>query len=131
MGIELDNLCRSPAIVYDGDCPFCARYVRLLRLADVIGRVDLVNARDGGALVDYIRSRGLLLDEGMVFVLDGQLYHGSDCIQRLAMLTTPSNLLNRLNIALFRSKTVAKMLYPLLRVCRLAVLAAIGRSRLK
>ena len=46
----------SAWIVYDGDCPFCARYVRFVRLRDTIGHVALVNARDGGALVDEIRA---------------------------------------------------------------------------
>jgi len=45
-------------IVYDGDCPFCSRYVRLVRLRDAIGPVALVNARDGGELVDEIRAAG-------------------------------------------------------------------------
>ncbi|MFT5932039.1 MAG: putative DCC family thiol-disulfide oxidoreductase YuxK, partial [Hyphomonas sp.] len=33
-------------IVYDGDCPFCSEYVKLLRLRDAIGPVSLVNARE-------------------------------------------------------------------------------------
>ena len=36
------------SIVYDGDCPFCSRYVKLVRLREALGSVDLVNARDGG-----------------------------------------------------------------------------------
>jgi hypothetical protein len=32
-------------IVYDGECPFCRNYVRLMELRKVVGNVDLVNAR--------------------------------------------------------------------------------------
>ncbi len=33
-------------IVYDGECPFCSRYVALQRLRESIGKVSMVNARD-------------------------------------------------------------------------------------
>ena len=36
-------------LVYDGDCPFCSRYVQLLRIREAVGPLRLVNARDGGA----------------------------------------------------------------------------------
>ena len=39
-------------LVYDGDCPFCSRYVQYLRLRQAAGPVRLVNAREGGPLVD-------------------------------------------------------------------------------
>jgi predicted DCC family thiol-disulfide oxidoreductase YuxK len=35
----------EPALLYyDGDCPFCSRYVRWLRLQRAVGSVHLVNA---------------------------------------------------------------------------------------
>ena len=39
-------------IIYDGQCPFCSRYVRLVRLRDSLGQVELVDARNGGPIVD-------------------------------------------------------------------------------
>jgi predicted DCC family thiol-disulfide oxidoreductase YuxK len=32
-------------IVYDGECPVCRKYVRLMGLRKAAGNVDLVNAR--------------------------------------------------------------------------------------
>jgi len=32
-------------IVYDGECPFCRNYIRLMELRKTVGNVDLVNAR--------------------------------------------------------------------------------------
>ena len=65
-------------IVYDGQCPFCFRYVALLRLRETLGRVELVNAREGGPIVDEIIAAGLDLDEGMVLKMNGRLYHDDD-----------------------------------------------------
>jgi predicted DCC family thiol-disulfide oxidoreductase YuxK len=117
-------------IVYDGECPFCSRYVAMLRLRETLGSIALVNARDGGPEVEEARAAGLDLDEGMVLKFDGRLYHGDDCIHRLALLSTPSGAFNRVNAAIFRSRTASRVLYPVLRTGRNAVLRLLGRRRL-
>jgi predicted DCC family thiol-disulfide oxidoreductase YuxK len=118
-------------IVYDGQCPFCSRYVQLVRLRETLGQVQLVDARKGGPQVEEVRHAGLDLDEGMVLKLDGRLYHGADCINMLALLSTPSSGFNRLNAALFRSPTASRLLYPVLRTGRNAVLRMLGRSKIE
>jgi predicted DCC family thiol-disulfide oxidoreductase YuxK len=117
-------------IVYDGECPFCSRFVAMLRLRETLGSIALVNARDGGPEVEEARAAGLDLDEGMVLKFDGRLYHGDDCIHRLALLSTPSGAFNRVNAAIFRSRTASRVLYPVLRTGRNAVLRLLGRRRL-
>ena len=32
-------------IIYDGECPFCSRYVKLMRLEETIGDIRLIDAR--------------------------------------------------------------------------------------
>jgi predicted DCC family thiol-disulfide oxidoreductase YuxK len=117
-------------IIYDGQCPFCSRYVQLVRLRDSLGGVALVDARKGGPLVDEVRSAGADLDEGMVLKMDGRLYHGEECIHMLALLSTPSGLFNRTNAAIFRSRNASKLLYPMLRAGRNAALRLLGRSKI-
>jgi predicted DCC family thiol-disulfide oxidoreductase YuxK len=131
-GTEPTNRAPEPRawIVYDGQCPFCSRYVTLLRLRDAIGPVALVDAREGGPIVDEIRAAELDLDEGMVLKVDGRLYHGDECLHRLALLSTPSSLFNRVNAAVFRSATASRLLYPVLRSGRNAALRLLGRPKL-
>lgn len=117
-------------IVYDGECPFCSRYVAMVRLRESLGRVRLVNARDPDPLVAELRRKGFDLDEGMVLKLGDRLYHGADCINMLALLSTPSGMFNRLNGMIFRSRTVSKLLYPVLRAGRNTVLMLLGRTKL-
>jgi hypothetical protein len=45
-------------------------------------------------------------------------------------MSGPSDLFNRLNAALFRSPRVARLLYPMLRGGRNAVLRLLGRTKL-
>jgi predicted DCC family thiol-disulfide oxidoreductase YuxK len=118
------------SIVYDGDCPFCSRYVKLVRLREALGHVDLVNARDGGPVVDQVRRAGLDLDEGMVLKLGDRFYHGAACINMLAVLSTSSGVFNRATATLFRSPAIARGLYPLLRAGRNVTLALLGRRKM-
>jgi predicted DCC family thiol-disulfide oxidoreductase YuxK len=119
------------ALVYDGDCPVCSAYVRFVRLQESIGEVELINARTGHELVDQIHRAGLDLDEGMVLLFGGRFYHGVDCINMLAVLSSDSGVLNRLNAAIFKNTALARILYPVLRAGRNALLWILGRSRLE
>jgi predicted DCC family thiol-disulfide oxidoreductase YuxK len=118
-------------LLYDGECPFCSRYVRHVRLREAIGTITLANAREHAALVEEVQRLGFSVDTGMVLKLDGNYYHGADCIHALALLTTPSGRFNRINSLVFRSKTASRVLYPVLRAGRNLTLRLLGRSRLQ
>ncbi|MEM7252872.1 MAG: DCC1-like thiol-disulfide oxidoreductase family protein [Pseudomonadota bacterium] len=117
-------------VIYDGECPFCSRYVSMMRLRDSVGRVDLIDAREPSSVVDDIRNRGFDLNEGMVAIIDGKYYHGAECVHVLGLLTTPSGLFNRLNAWVFTSEQRSRVLYPMLRAGRNTVLRILGRSKL-
>lgn len=114
-------------LVYDGACPFCSAYVRHVRVREAVGRLHLVDARHGGAVVEQVRARGMDLDRGMVLKLGGRFYHGADCMHVLASLGTRSGAFNRLNAVVFASPTLSRWIYPLLRAARNATLALLGR----
>jgi len=118
-------------LLYDGECPFCSRYVRHVRLREAIGPITLANAREHAALVNEVRRLGFDVDTGMVLKLDGKYYHGADCIHALALLTTPSGGFNRLNAWMFRSATASRLLYPVLRTGRNLALRLLGRARVQ
>ncbi len=117
-------------LVYDGECPFCSAYIRFLRFRESAGAVELIDARSGGPLVDEIVAAGLDLDEGMVLKMAGRFYHGDDCIHALALMSGDSTLFNRVNAWVFKSPDRARLLYPMLRAGRNAVLRLLGRHKL-
>ena len=120
----------AATLIYDGECPFCSRYVNLLRLRDALGDLKLVDAREGGAVVKTVTDRGYDLNEGMVLLLEDEVFHGADCIHRLALMTTGASAFNRINAAIFRSKALSDVLYPVLRFGRNTTLRALGRRPL-
>jgi predicted DCC family thiol-disulfide oxidoreductase YuxK len=117
-------------LVYDGDCPFCSAYVRYLRVRDSVGTLHVVNARNGGAIVEEIRHASIDLNQGMVLKLGGRFYHGADCVHALACLSSPSTLFNRVNAAIFQSQFLSHRLYPVLRAGRNFVLRMLGRRKI-
>ena len=117
-------------LIYDGECPFCSQYVKLVRIRQAVGGLKLLNARDGGPQYDEVLRAGLDLDEGMVLKLNDRLYHGDDCVHALAMLSEPKGFFNRLNVWVFKSPKRAAFLYPILRAGRNLALKLLGRKKL-
>ena len=110
-------------LIYDDECPFCARYARYLRLKETIGALTLINARDSEHdIVKQVIEKGLDLNEGMVAIIDGHYYHGDKALHILASISTPSTLFNKFNYYLFRSPKRSKICYPFLRAGRNFVL---------
>jgi predicted DCC family thiol-disulfide oxidoreductase YuxK len=117
-------------LVYDDDCPVCSNYVQMLRIRESIGELKLVNARDGGELVDEITAKGINLDQGMVLIMDGKTYYNSDTIHALALISSPSGIVNRFNYWIFKSKYRSYFLYPILRFLRGVLLTILGKKKL-
>ncbi len=114
-------------VIYDGDCPFCASYVRLSRLREAAGDVRLIDARQEPGEVARLRGLGISLDEGMVVEIGDQRYHGAEAMQRLALMTSRAGLFNKLNHWWFRNGSRSRLAYPLLRRGRNLTLALLGR----
>jgi predicted DCC family thiol-disulfide oxidoreductase YuxK len=128
------TLAAHPAqavVVYDGECPVCSAYVRYVRIKKSAGSLTLVNARDGGPWVDRVKEAGLDLDEGMVLLYGGRLYHGVDCIHMLALLSTSSGAFNKINALVFSQPKLATFLYPILRAGRNLLLRILNRPKLR
>lgn len=117
-------------LIYDGECPFCTRYARLTRLRQTVGEVRLINARDNTREVEAAITAGFTLNDGMLLHLGGRYYHGAQCLNRLALLSSRSTLFNRLTYAIFRSPTASRLFYPALRTGRNLLLRLIGRRGL-
>ncbi|HUI21163.1 MAG TPA: DCC1-like thiol-disulfide oxidoreductase family protein [Methylocella sp.] len=118
-------------IVYDGECPFCSNYVALYRMRAQFGEVHLINARDDVPIVQEIRARGFDLDKGMVLKLGDDFYHGDKCMHMLALMSSESNTINRINKWIFSHQQRARILYPFLVAGRNFTLLLMGRRKIK
>ena len=114
-------------IVYDGDCIFCQNYVRFFRLREAVGPVELVDARSGDPRVARYQ-RDYDLNEGMLFVHQGQVHYGDEAVHMLALLSSSSNLFAWANRHLFSHRWIARAAYPLLKLGRRATLNLRGKG---
>lgn len=114
-------------IVYDGECPFCADFTRMVALRRT-GDVDLIDARGTDPRIAEIGA-GLDLNRGMVVRQNGDIYYGADAMALLLMLSQPSG---AWGIArwVFANPARARLAYPVLRTGRGMVLRVLGRQPL-
>ena len=115
-------------ILYDGECPVCRSYVRMLRLRESFGDVALADARTRPDLVAHYRARGFEVNDGIVLDIDGTAHYGPAAMTALAAISSSSARFNRFNAALFSSPRVARLLYPVLVRGRKLLLKLIGRD---
>lgn len=119
------------AIIYDAECPVCAAYSGAVDVdAEEASGVRRINARSDDALVQQAREAGLDLDDGMVVVHRGKLYHGAEALNLMARLAPKEGLSNRLNRAFFSNKRIARLSYPALRAGRNTLLRLLGRKKI-
>ncbi len=110
------------ALYYDGACPFCARYADYTRLRESIG-LSLINAREAPEAIAAFRARGIDIDEGMILLLEGKIYHGAEAIGALERALHPG----WLGRILWRP-CLLRIAYPVLKGARRLTLALLGKS---
>lgn len=117
-------------LVYDRECPACNSYCQIVRIKESVGSLRIVDARESSAVMNEITDQGLDIDQGMVLKMGDQLYYGSDAIHALALISSRSGLFNRVNYWLFKSRTVSKVMYPILQTCRNLLLKMLGKTKI-
>lgn len=114
-------------IVYDGECPFCADFTRMVALRRH-GEVVLIDARSDDPRVAGIGA-GHDLDRGMVVRHAGRIYAGETAMALLLALAQPGGVWG-LAGWVFRSPRRARLAYPVLRAGRGLVLRLLRRRPL-
>jgi predicted DCC family thiol-disulfide oxidoreductase YuxK len=118
-------------VIYDGDCPFCAGYVRFTRLRKNLPNVELVDARENLPLAAQLRNDGYDLNQGMIVQLGERIYFGDEAMHVLSLLSTRAGPFNAFMAFLFRSPRRARFVYPLLRAGRNLTLRLMGRKAIE
>lgn len=127
MGADVITKPKNIRIYYDGACPFCNSYVKLLRIRTSFS-VELIDARKHPLVARQFAVEGMSLNTGMVVDIDSARYHGAAAIQFLALIGAPGNAFNWINYHLFRYEWLAKCLYPIMRCARSIILAVTRRG---
>ena len=120
------------ALIYDGECPVCTAYSCSVDVDEgKASGLKRINARSDDALVKQAKEAGVDLDEGMVVLHDGKMYHGADALNVMAKLAPDRGFGNRLNKLLFSNPTISRVSYPVLRAGRNTLLKILGRKKIR
>ncbi len=115
-------------LVYDGECPLCSNYAQFLELRQSVGELILVDARQGGPIVEDIRRLPHDLNDGMVVKIGERFYIGHEALNVLARLSESRGAFNGINRWMFGSAAAARLGYPWLKLGRRIVLRLKGVS---
>jgi predicted DCC family thiol-disulfide oxidoreductase YuxK len=110
-------------LLYDGECPICAGFVKFAEFRRRHPELKLLDARHEPDLVAQLRRNGYDINDGMVLVLGGQLYFGGAATEKLASYR--SGLPPAKQAAM---TAIGASPYPFLRGIRNALLRARGKS---
>lgn len=116
------------SIVYDGECPFCNSYVKLIRLRESVGKVELVDGRNRKDVVQELNAMGFDINQGMAVHYQGRLYYGGDAMNILANLSSGNGYWNHLISLSLRHKFLSTTLYPVFRSIRNLTLRLMNRK---
>lgn len=108
----------------------CTTFVQRIRLRRNFDQIELIDARKNIDIAQYYRKKNMSLDDGMVVVLGDSEYYGADAINTLALLSSSSDLFNRMNAIIFSNTTVSRIIYPVLKVGRAFLLRMLGRRKI-
>jgi predicted DCC family thiol-disulfide oxidoreductase YuxK len=113
-------------IVYDGHCPFCDNYVRLMALRQIAGDVELIDARSAHPVVRRLEALGYALDEGMAVICGEKIYHGADAVILISNMIGEGSWIAKFLAVLLRKPVRAKVLYPIMKYGRRITLRLLG-----
>ncbi len=117
-------------LIYDKQCPACDNYCQIVRIRESVGELVLIDARQDSKYLQEITAQGMDIDQGMVLKVDDTLFYGADAIHALSLMSSRSGLFNKFNYWIFKSPTIAKFLYPILRYCRSILLKCLGKTKI-
>ncbi|MBP9721866.1 MAG: DUF393 domain-containing protein [Gammaproteobacteria bacterium] len=116
----LDNIKKTynNNLIYDGDCPFCTKFVEFMEIKKAMPELKLLNAREENSLVQDLYQAGYNINTGMVLIYQEQLYYKEECVHKLTKIIKKNNFFNKLINIFFNNIFIAKICYPILRAGR-------------
>lgn len=115
-------------LIYDGDCLLCRNTAKPLKIKKAVGDLELLNARVAHPLVNEAKKLNYDLNEGILVKYHDQYYFGKDALHFLALVSSPSDLFNRMNGFIFKSKFLSSLCYPIFKLIRQSLLLLQGVS---
>lgn len=117
-------------LLYDSNkkFPLDQKDVRFKRFEEAGFYINWLDAKRNPHLTLELKNKGLDVNKGIVLSYYGEKYFGDQALQMIALMSTPSNLFNRISKKIFQNKRLAHYLYPVLKESRGLILRYLGKN---
>ena len=114
--------------IYDGECPFCNHFAKLLEFKSSIPSLQIINGRENLEQLTELYKKGYDLNKGAILIRNGKIKHGADAISLICSeLNEPNDSLLKLLRIIFTSNKRSKVLFPFLLWARRFLLTLRGK----
>ena len=101
--------------IYDGECPFCNHFAKLIELKSNLPSLQILNGRDNLDKLTQLYKEGYDLNKGAILINNGKILHGSDAVNWICNeIKEPNDSLLGFLRMIFTSNKRTKLLFPLL-----------------
>ena len=105
-------------VIYDGQCPFCSKYVELIELKKYYD-LKLIDARENRKIVNRIQKKiKKNINDGMFVLINNQIYFGASAMNVLEKKNFSQKKLSKIINLIFSKKILSSILYPFLAKLR-------------
>ncbi len=112
-------------LYYDGECPICRQYSTYVELRKHFD-VKICNAREYMDAMNDFAQKGYNINQGMILIIDDEIYQGHHVIVKLNELLTHQSLFDRCMNRLMNIPYFVRLIYPLIKGVRRIILKIIG-----
>ncbi len=113
--------------IYDGECPFCNHFAKLLELKSSLPNLRILDGRKNVSRLTTLFKEGYDLNNGAILIREGEILHGSKALNFIcSQIKEPNDALLELLRLIFTSKKRSNLLFPFLLFARRLVLSIKG-----
>lgn len=114
-------------LLYDGECPICQRYQEYVAARQTYN-LQVYDAREHGPLVQRLKEQGYDINEGMILLINEQIFHQDAALVMVASMLKGKGLGDYLLRKMMTSPRLMKFLYPLFFGLRILLLKWKGKG---
>ncbi len=116
-------------MIYDGDCPFCARYSKFVQLKKKV-QIELIDARQAQETILTLKKQGFDINHGMILIQNREkVFHGKFAALKVNELLGDLTFIQSLVLKITSFPALMNIIYPILNALRKSLLTLMGKNK--
>tara|TARA_Y100001968_G_C18912730_1_gene506015 strand:+ start:77 stop:478 length:402 start_codon:yes stop_codon:yes gene_type:complete len=121
-------MTENTLFIYDGECPFCNNFAKLLELRKILPSLQILDGRENLEKLTELYKKGYDLNKGAILINNGEIKHGADAISWIcSQIKDPNDSLLEILRIIFTSNNRSRIMFPFLLWARRILLTVKGK----